>query len=260
MGIQPARTELPTDFDFTCFAWVPSSGVFSEFSSSHVLAAGTREGVVVLLTDLQPCALLCGHRFGVTDIRFDSRLALVLSISQEGSLCGWSSADGSCVLHHQTFAPLGDYRIVLWPADQDLLWVWCIGQSAWLVNLTTAERVLVVSDYGLQSFGAISLHSSLVVREDVALCVSVSMLRTYKILDGLTLLVAIPKDPFDRYIASEHGLVRCSPGKWSILQPATGAVLLSGDLPNDVAGAEWPSPTLLCFVNYAAEFRIIHFT
>jgi hypothetical protein len=264
MGIHFARTELPTDFDFTCFAWVHSSGVFREFSASHVLAAGTRQGVAVILTEgkngLQRCALLCGHNFPITDIRFDGSLNLILSISQEGSLCGWSSADGSCVFHNRTFAPIGDYRIVLWPANPDCLCVWCIGQSAWLVNLRTFERVLVVSDYALQSFSAISLHSSLVVRGHIAVCVSVSMLRTYKILDGLTPLLAIPKGPFDRYIASEHGLVRCSGSKWSILQPDTGTVLLSGELPGDVAGVEWPSPALLCFATYTAEFHLVRLT
>jgi len=53
IGIQPFCADPHSDFHFTCFVWFPATGIFRNPTDSWIIAAGTREGFIVIFVKVR---------------------------------------------------------------------------------------------------------------------------------------------------------------------------------------------------------------
>ena len=271
MGVQPGSTSMPVNFRLTCFLWIKATGLFRGFGFENLVVAGTREGPLVVFgvgaDEIQRVALLCGHKVEVTDLKTTIDAQTFLSVAQDGSICGWSSMDGSCkfVIDGVDFMA-GDFRLAICPWITDVVWLWSVGGGAVLVDLASGERTERVPDYGLVSFTPISSHVSCLAKSNVVVCVTSERLTTYSVQPGEVfsdnVLCELPYSGCIGFAGLEYGIVKYSEHSWAIITPGSIEVvrgeLVDVDESDSIAFVEWNSKFVLVFGTHSGVFNVVH--
>ena len=273
MGIQPASARMDFDFHFTCFTWLNVTGVFAspDFGFTELIAAGTREGAIVLFgvnsSSINRVALLCSHKFEVTDIKQTSDQRAFLSIAQDSSICGWSNADGSCsfVLSGNNFIS-GDFRLCLCPWNSQHVWTWSIGGCATLIDLQSGTKIATLSEHGLMSFTAMSPRDSSLVKAKLVVCVTSNKLVTYNVAvsdDNLKTEIVCELPFFETFgfQALEKGILKYSEQSWVIISPYSIEIahgkLIGADSSDNIAFAQWSEKHVLVLGTFSGVFNVV---
>ena len=269
MGVQPGSTSMPVNFRLTCFLWVKAAGLFRGFGFDNLVVAGTREGPLLVFgvgaDEINRVAVLCGHKVEVTDLKTTIHAQTFLSVAQDGSICGWSSLDGSCrfVIDGAGF---GDFRLAICPWMADVVWLWSVGGGAVLVDLASGERTERVPDYGLVSFAPIASYVSCLAKSNVVVCVTSERLVTYSVPPGEVfsdnVLCELPYSGCIEFAGLEYGIVKYSEHSWAIITPGSIEVvrgeLVDVDESDSIAFVEWNSKLVLVFGTHSGVFNVVH--
>lgn len=260
---------LPTDFDFTCFSWIPVGKLFHTMGIKKMSAVGTFQGAIVLLdhTDsskISYVSLLCGHHDPITDLIVSIHINSFFSIDQHGTLCGWSCEDGSCLINFHHAIDFGDHRLYLYPTNTDYLWISSIGSSLTLFDIVLGARVVNVSLPGLLSFSIITPLTCPLSDKTLLTCVTVSKTNVYLISEDLelTLTQSEPNPEFGQQVIChcQFGIIKLLGNEFQLLSPGTNTTIFSykfeGFLP---CGVFFDDPFTICFSSLYQGFRIIKF-
>lgn len=238
LAVQPSIVYPPSKFLFTCFRWLDSVGLFrtEKFKFLRLIAAGTHEGAIMLLGDkdnkLHKISLMCGHSSPITDISTTLISDSFVSISSDGTLCGWNILDSSCQFRYTNSCCYGQNNISLCPQSRTLIWVWSLGICATLIDITNGSLIQTILFPGLSSFVEMSPHSSYLIKEETIILVGIDQIVCQKRLyeeyeKSSEVHLTFNKD--EQFFALQKGLLKSNKNKWEILKPDSFQVVLKGE-------------------------------
>lgn len=210
-------------------------------------------------TKFNKVCLLCGHKTPITDIILFNE-DLFVSISQDANVCGWSTHDASCVFSYNILQSNGEHHLSK-SHDKNMMWLWTIGESAMLINVSTGSIMQKLKTWGLVGFSYILPENNFFLREPAAVCTEINCLRIYSVPDFSRHNSVLPFKPSETIFTSEYGLIKAEGRSWAVLKIDSMTEAMSGELINfgRISGVRWRDRDTICFSSYLARFRIIHF-
>lgn len=190
---------LPKKFRYTCFFWLPCSGIFID-QYSKLVACGTQEGAIVIIgknkninlsdsannsstnSDFEFVSLLSGHTTAITDIRILNRTNSFLSVSKDSKICGWSFLDFSCEFQFNLNLNYGDYFFSICTTKYDNIWLIRYGDSVSLIDLSNGKIVKQLFYPGIKSFQVI--YSPTKAPQTTAICIGSIQTTFYAVDDN----------------------------------------------------------------------------
>lgn len=234
LGLQPKSTDIPSDFQFTALFAFNTTSLFSSFGFENLIAAGTQEGTILLLSkELEPVSLLCGHQSEITDIILSVDPKFMISISYDAELVIWSLDDGTAVAKFNLKIKPNKYRISRFSQGSFFIWVWSVNETPVLVNLQTGEIVFSFPYVGLTNFGTISSTNFSVLRFKCLVCVTNMFYEVFKFYENFKLEL-VSRNEFDSnsmLFPCNCGFIKLTANSFSLIQPETSTVILNRELP-----------------------------
>ena len=254
--MQHMTNKLPKITKFTCFSWLPTFGLFRNYQK--LVACGTPDGQIVIIglkntkstsnsfpttsihqipsSNFDYLAILFGHSTSITDISMTLDSSLFISISNDSTICGWSTNDYSCIFRFFLDLNFGKFYFSLLPLCSNLIWIYRSGESVFLVNISNGEIISHYDYFGLKSFGVVRRPNG----DSVAICSGILNTTLFKIDDEFQFqyLTSITHKLTHKEITkiSNFGIIKITKNRWKIIDPMNFSIFSCGiytELPDD---------------------------